>query len=237
MFLQTNSPINTHTHSQSKESPSVLTWPFSCFYLFFHGPRSFSQLHYVFSRLLDAGWGLWVWVGCGLPWHSVHGPQELICNSSCLPQPAQQSAVDRSGIVPDRVFAPEEQTWNRLCERHNIKKKHKWYTKIIITYSLVWTFFLPVKLQVWQDQVWWAGPWDHSHYQTIRLLRTSKIPEPRGRHASESPPSLLAAMTTDTEHTFSLLSLKDSQTPQSTRMSCTVCVCEFTWVCVVTFLL
>lgn len=71
-----------------------------------------------FRRLLDAGGGLWVWIGCGLARHSVHGSQELICDPSCLPQSTQQSAVNRSGVVSNGVFTREEQTWNRLQNTH-----------------------------------------------------------------------------------------------------------------------
>lgn len=171
-----------------------------------------------FRCLLDAGGRLWVWIGSGLAWHSVHGSQELIGDPSCLPQPTQQSTVDRGRVVSDRVFTREEQTWNRL-QTHTISMTSASADKSISEEMSNKLWHSPVRLQVWQDQVWWAGPWDHSHYQMNRLLRTSKTHGPKGRHASDSPPSPLAAMTTDTEHIVGLLSLEQSQTLHTTGKS------------------
>ncbi len=58
-----------------------------------------------------------------------------------------------------------------------------------------------------------------------RLPRTSKTHGPKGRHASDSPPSPLAAMTTDTEHIVGLLLLEQSQMLHTKGKSRRVSVC------------
>lgn len=82
------------------------------------------NLHFLWQRqlLLDT-WGrlrlLWVAGSCGrgLSGQRVHGTQELVGDASGLTEPAEQGAVDRGGVIPDRVLPGEEETRDRLRGR------------------------------------------------------------------------------------------------------------------------
>ena len=66
--------------------------------------------------------------GRGLSGKRVHGAQELIGDASGLAEPAEQGAVNRGRVVPDRVLPGEEET------RHGLrggKKKKTYLTPIL----------------------------------------------------------------------------------------------------------
>lgn len=52
--------------------------------------------------------------GSGLSGKCVHGTQELVCDASGLAQPAEQRAVNCSGVIPDCVLPGEEETRDGL---------------------------------------------------------------------------------------------------------------------------
>lgn len=67
----------------------------------------------------DAGGGLRLLrvtgsCGSGLSGQRVHGTQELICDAPGLPEPAEQGAMNCSGVIPDGVLTSEEQAGDRL---------------------------------------------------------------------------------------------------------------------------
>ncbi len=78
--------------------------------------RSWQELG---EGISDAGGGLSllrVAGGCGSgpSGERVHGTQELIRNASGLAEPAEQGAVDCSGVIPDGVLPGKEETRDRL---------------------------------------------------------------------------------------------------------------------------
>jgi len=55
--------------------------------------------------------------GRGLSGERVHGAQELVGDASGFAEPAEQGAVHRGGVVPDRVLPGEEEARHRLRGR------------------------------------------------------------------------------------------------------------------------
>ena len=74
--------------------------------------------------------------GCGLARKGVHGPQELVCNSSCFSQPTQQSTVDRGWVVTDCMFSSKEESWNRLFQEKKLEKISRLQVCLIIVFEL-----------------------------------------------------------------------------------------------------
>lgn len=67
------------------------------------------------GRFVSHAWGLLcrdTW--CGLARQSIHGSQELVCNSSCFSQSTQQSTMNRGWVVADCMFSSKEEPWNWL---------------------------------------------------------------------------------------------------------------------------